>query len=113
MLGISRTPLTEPGYNSISLFFFKLFLCTATVANRSALCVPGPDSDLGELYCRLELVLVIAAAAGLAGAGAACAPRERCGFPAAPCQPQECTEPRVPNRGAGSSREMLRNVLFS
>lgn len=62
MLGISRTPLTEPGYNSISHFFFKLFLRTATVANRSALSVAGPDSDLGELYCRLELVLVIAVA---------------------------------------------------
>lgn len=25
MLGISRSPLTEPGYNSISLFFFNYF----------------------------------------------------------------------------------------
>lgn len=45
------------------------------VANRSALCV-WPGSDLGELYCRSVLVLVTAAAAGLAGAAAAaCAPR--------------------------------------
>lgn len=44
------------------------------VANRSALSVQ-PGSDLGELYCRSVLVLVTAAAAGLAGAGAACSPR--------------------------------------
>lgn len=70
---------------SVFFFFFLnfFFFCTTTVTNRSALSVVRPDSDLGELYCRSVFVSVIPAAAGLAGARAACASQECCGFPKA------------------------------
>lgn len=69
---------------SVFFFFLKFFFfCTTTVTNRSALSVVRPDSDLGELYCRSMFVSVIPTAAGLAGACAACASQECCGFPKA------------------------------
>lgn len=105
MLGISRSPLTESGYNSISLFFFNYFFALPRSLTEVPCLSLGQTQTWGSFIagrCLCWSFLLPPAWQALvlpALPGNAAASRRLWG------------EPRVPNPGAGR-REMLRNVFF-